>query len=283
LRQGKLQEASANFEKVLELAPESDIALEYLAAIMIKNGKKDDALQRVQIQVEKFPESAPLQILYGGLALSMGKDTIAEQSLRRAIELAPKTPKPYILLASIFQKTDRVQSAIDQYRAALVENPDLARVRMQLATLIEKQGNVREAANEYKRILSAEPEFAPAANNLAWFMAENSDDLGEAFRLAMVAKSGAPDDPYVADTVGWVHYQRQSYGLAKTQFMQALEKLETNPTVQYHLALTLNKLEEKEKAVESLEKAISLAKDDVAIFPELKEARQLLEELSGKG
>ncbi|MDD5760085.1 MAG: hypothetical protein PHI06_13500, partial [Desulfobulbaceae bacterium] len=134
-----------------------------------------------------------------------------------------------------------------------------------------------QAAEEYRTILKKDASFAPAANNLAWYMAENGQDLGEALRLAMVAKAGSPEDPYVADTLGWVHYKRASYDLAKSQFVQALEKLENNPTVNYHLGLTMEKLADKAKAVESLQKAIDLGQKEA--FPEMEQAKTLLGQL----
>ena len=60
------------------------------------------------------------------------------------------------------------------------------------------------------------PDFAPAANNLAWLITVSKEpDLGEALRLAMTAKQQMPNDVHIIDTLGWVHYKRGSFGLAR--------------------------------------------------------------------
>ena len=95
--------------------------------------------------------------------------------------------------------------------------------------LQEQKGNKAKAREHYKKALDLDPEFGAAANNLAWLMAEEEGgDLGEAMRLALVAKEQYPDDPYIADTLGWIHYKRQSYGLALSQFVQAATGLPEN-------------------------------------------------------
>ncbi len=104
---------------------------------------------------------------------------------------------------------------------------------------------------------------------------EEGGDLGEAMRLALVAKEQYPEDPYIADTLGWIHYKRQSYGLALTQFVQAANALPDNPTVQYHLALALKANDRFDEAREKLTRILESDKD----FPEKAEAQKLLQAL----
>ena len=97
-----------------------------------------------------------------------------------------------------------------------------------------------------------------ALNNLAWLVAQEKDgDLGEALRLAMQAKQALSDDANIADTLGWVHLKRKSYGLATSQFLQALEVRENDPTILYHLALAYQGDNKIEKALETVSKALS--------------------------
>jgi len=148
---------------------------------------------------------------------------------------------------------------------------------MELGTLYEQLGEKDKAIQQYKKMLEYDPASGPAANNLAWHLAsQEGGDLGEALRLAMVAKNAAPADPYVADTLGWVHYQRHSYQLAFNQFQQAAELQPTNPSILYHLALALNQMGEKDEAKKKLEKSLTLDPK----FPEAQQARDLLKSLA---
>lgn len=275
----QLEAARGQFSKALALAPQSARTLAYLVGVMLKQGKKAAAWQLVQAQVKKFPKNPALLMQQGLLALRLHKEKAAEQSFEQMKKLAPQSAAPYILLGGMLQKQGQAARAIAQYRGALQDNPSLISARMQLGILLEQQGHDDEAAENYRKILADKPEFGPAANNLAWYMSNHSKDLGEALRLALVAKSGAPDDPYVADTLGWVHYKRGSYSLAKTQFIQARKSLADNPTVNYHLGLAYMKLHDKGQAVHYLQQAVKLAQDKGALFAQLQEARQLIKTL----
>jgi Flp pilus assembly protein TadD len=90
--------------------------------------------------------------------------------------------------------------------------------------------------------------------------------------LALVAKSAHPEDAYISDTLGYVHYLRGSYSLALTQFRQAVEQRPDYPTFRYHLAVALNADGQTDKAIEELKQAMKLE----GTFPEKKEAGALL-------
>lgn len=150
---------------------------------------------------------------------------------------------------------------------------------MGIGALLEQQGNRKEARQSYEQVLAVQPDFAAAANNLAWLIAEEPQpDLGEALRLAMIAKEQLPDEVHIIDTLGWVHYKRKSYGLARNEFAQAVEKQPDMPILRYHLALALFGEGKKQQAVKELETALR-GKGD---FAEKQEAQALLKTWQGK-
>ncbi len=125
--------------------------------------------------------------------------------------------------------------------------------------------------------MKTKPDFAPAANNLAWLVANSKEpDLGEALRLAMIAKKMLPDNPNISDTLGWVHYQRNSPSLAKSQFEHALTVNPDNPTIRYHLALSQDMAKKPQQAINSLKEAIASS----VPFPEKEQAKTMLDRLT---
>ena len=148
----------------------------------------------------------------------------------------------------------RKDEAMAQYQAMVEKQPDSIIGHMGIATLLEAEGKNAEAMEQYRKVLAVKGDYAPAANNLAWQIASSADgDLGEALRLAMMAKQAFPEEPHIADTLGWVHYKRKSYSLAIPQFEMALNNRPDDPIISYHLALALADNGDKEKAVELLE------------------------------
>ena len=100
--------------------------------------------------------------------------------------------------------------------------------------------------------------FAPAENNLAYFYAERGEKIDEALNLAQGAKERLPDDPHVADTLGWVYYKKNVYSRAIAYLKEAAEKLADNPTIRYHLGMAYFKNGNKEEAKRELRKALDL-------------------------
>nr|MBC8318966.1 cytochrome c biogenesis factor [Candidatus Desulfobia pelagia] len=79
-------------------------------------------------------------------------------------------------------------------------------------------------------------------------------------------------DPNISDTLGFIHYKRNAFDLATTQFRLAIEDLPHVPTIRYHLALALKGQGADDEALSELEQALQGDTD----FPERQEAEGLL-------
>ncbi len=141
-------------------------------------------------------------------------------------------------------------------------------------------GDVEGAKDAYRRVLQLSPDFAPAANNLAWILANdnNPDNLEEAMNLAQLAKEKQSSDPNIADTLGWVHYKQGQYYNAAFEFQQAIEMSPTTPEFYYHLALALYSQEQNQDALRALRKSLALSKS----FSDRDQAEAFYKKLTGK-
>ena len=52
-----------------------------------------------------------------------------------------------------------------------------------------------------------------AANNLAYLMLENGENVDVALTMAQTARRAMPDSPNSADTLAWAYYYKGTYGL----------------------------------------------------------------------
>ena len=266
--------ALQTYEKLLQLSPENSRALMMLT-LLSAGDDVQKATALVRQQIEKAPNSGEHRILLANLLLKANQPEEALVALQQAQQLAPELPESYFISAAIMKRLGRTDQAEAEYKALITATPDAHRAHMGLGTLYESLNRTEEAKLSYQNVLKYNPGFAPAANNLAWIIAnEENGDLGEALRLAMIAKQKFPETPTITDTLGWVHYKRNSFSLARAQFEQALAVDGKNPTITYHLALTFYALQKKEKAREALTKAIALP----GPFAERETAKQLLEQ-----
>ncbi|MGE4403801.1 MAG: tetratricopeptide repeat protein [Desulfobulbus sp.] len=273
-------QAKQTFEKLLNIQPDNAKAYTFLLRIAKKEGASQaDLIKMTKEQVEKAPKSGGLQIILANLYLGDKKPDEALALYTKAQELDPNNPQPYAMSALILTRQGKTDQAIGEYKDLLAKQPKAIGAYMGLGSIYEQTGRSDLAREAYTKALDVKPDFAPAANNLAWMIAESKDpDLGEALRLAMIAKQQKPDDVHIIDTLGWVHYKRGSFSLARNEFVQAVEKEENMPILRYHLALALYGEGKKQEAMTELQKALAQQQP----FPEKEEAAATLRKWQGE-
>ena len=115
----------------------------------------------------------------------------------------------------------------------------------------------------------------PALNNLAWNYAEYGSNLTTALAYARTAQEAEPNNPEVADTLGWIYFRTKDYIKAVDLLKQSAEKIPDNPVVRYHLGMACYKKGDVPCAKEALQQALRLSRE----FPEAEEAKQTLVEI----
>jgi tetratricopeptide (TPR) repeat protein len=245
----------------LEMRPAHPEVLTALAQIDAREGRLGESLERVGAARDADPNDAALQVLYGDLAAAAGDRAAAEAAFQRAIELDANHLEAYAKLARLLLGSGRGNEAIATYQQALERNPRSGSLHLLLASLFEAGGRLEEAMEHYNAAIEIDPELAVAKNNLAYLMAERGRDLDRALELAQEAKAAMPDNPNAADTLGWVLYKKDLPAAAIGYLREAIGGFETGdpnlPLVRHHLALAYEANEDRERAVQALEKAVS--------------------------
>ncbi len=82
----------------------------------------------------------------------------------------------------------------------------------------------------------------------------------------------SPNDPSVADTLGWILFRRGEYARALALIEESAPKLAADPEVQFHLGMAHYMMGEEDPARVALQAAVAASKD----FPGKEEARRRL-------
>jgi len=98
-----------------------------------------------------------------------------------------------------------------------------------------------------------------------------------ALGLAQSAREAAPEDPNVADTLGWIYLEKGFPDKALALFQETLEKMPDHPAVLYHAGRASLARKDPERARDYLTRA--LASDQP--FPDRAEAEKALKQLKG--
>ena len=100
-------------------------------------------------------------------------------------------------------------------------------------------------------------------------------DLAKARELAERTVAAAPRSPSIDDTLGWILLAQGDADKAITYLSAASVSAPSNPDIQYHLAVALNRVGRTADAQATLETLLGSG----AAFSEKAEAEKLLHEL----
>ena len=132
--------------------------------------------------------------------------------------------------------------------------------------------NFAAARDAYEKLLTVAPNFPLALNNLAVLYSEHLGQFDKAYDLAKKAREAAPNEPHIADTLGWILFKKGDYGNALRLLQESAGKLPDQPEIQFHVGMAHYMLGEEGPARVALQKAADASAD----FPGKDEARQRL-------
>jgi len=273
----RYDEARQAFEKAAQLAPGNLWPVDQLVDLDLLDKRFDSARQRIRRQFEKTPDSPAAHYFEGKILAAEGKWEAAQVELHKTIDLDPNLVAAYDLLVQSYLATDKVPQAINELQAQLAKAPNNTQMLLTLALLYERTENFPQARDAYEKLLAISPNYLPALNNLAFLDAEHLNDLDKALELARKARDLKPQDPAIADTLGWVLYKRGDYQQALPILQESAEKTPDTPEIQFHLGMTAYMMGRTDLARVALKKAAGAAKD----FPGKDESKRRLALLEG--
>ena len=175
LRDGRLDEAIAHFDKTLEANPGYVKAHINLGQAFLQKNLPDRAIAHYQQALDAMPLNA--QAHYN-LAVALEQKGQAQEAIthyRQALEADPALLDARYNLGLALLQSGRVDEAIPQYEGALRLSPGSAKAHHNLATALVEKGRIAEAAAHYQKVLDLDPKHVNAHVLLAWLLATSAD------------------------------------------------------------------------------------------------------------
>lgn len=139
-------DAQAEYQKALTIAPGDPAALLGLATAYLSNNNNDGAIETAKIALATAPDDPELNLILGEALLAKYDYAGAEASLRKALRVKPQMqPHVHALIGKIYAETGRSGEAIEELKLAASSDED-GSIQYLLARLYRKLGNT-EAAN----------------------------------------------------------------------------------------------------------------------------------------
>lgn len=254
LREGKSAEAEARLRQVVEIDPDAPMARLALAELAL--ARKD--FEAARDWIAPVPGSPQRARIEGQIAAGEGRFAVAAAAFTEAFEGAPSS----MLALNHFIVARRAGLAAPHVllRRWVEANPDDVAAAFTLAGYEYEIGDEDTAVRRFNAIIAMEPDHVGALNNLAWYYGQRGDD--KALEMAERAYAAAPDNPAVADTLGWLRLRSGDATGALPLLERAAQGLPEQPEIAYHLAEALVATGELDRAAVLLESALGAAAED---------------------
>ncbi len=250
--------AEATFRALRQKYP-NDLRLAYaIAEVFLQTGRPDEALRFLLDEQKRFPDNLEVYKAVGNISMRTGALDLAEDQYRFLIGKEPRNTELYMRLGETLRRKGNTQASIDVLRKGQQLQPNDPSTNLQLALTLDAAGLKRESLPIYESIVKNQPDNPIALNNLAFMMAEDGRDLDQALTYAQRARQQLPDNPDIADTLGWIYIRKNLSDNAVSIFKDLTKKYRANPVYHYHLAMALYQKGDREGAKRSLQSALAL-------------------------
>jgi tetratricopeptide (TPR) repeat protein len=269
------KDALAYFETALKKDPASVDALASILSIYAGQGETKKGIERGLAQAKVTPKDPRIYNLIARLYLVAKDPAQAEEYYNKSIEVDPNFLQTYMDLGRLYLAKGDQEKAVEKLESMLKIKKDFVPAHMVIGMIFEGQKDYNKAKARYEEVLKINPKFGPAANNLAWLLLQQGGDIDKALALAQTAHEQLPQDPNVADTLGWAQYKKGALLKAISTLKDATDKAPTAGMMQYHLGMAYYKNGDKVQAKQALQASLKLSQD----FPGIDEAKKVLQEL----
>lgn len=111
------------FTSAYEVAPNSVVNITNMASVLFREGKNDEALEKIEIALKIEPRNSPALHLAGQVSKKMGENRMAEEFWLKAIQVQPDYLYPYLSLGALYyQKGDFISGEVILLKAKEVHN-----------------------------------------------------------------------------------------------------------------------------------------------------------------
>ncbi len=289
--QKNFEEAKAQYQRALELRPNDGSLLLSLAIVFLQQGNDESAekifqrmirwdlrindayyhLAGIMERKKDFHQSLEYYKRvsggYGFMPSQMRIVSLIEtlegfESSRMHFSIQrsayPSISRNFSLLEAQFLSERRLfEEAIEVLDSELNSKPDDIELLYKKAMIGGEAGKIDVLEKALTRILEIDPDNADALNSLGYTLADKTDRYQEAFELVKKALLIRPNDPAFIDSMGWVYYRLNNLEKAILYLSKALS-LVKDDEIAAHLGEALWMAGRKSEALEVWENGLEI-------------------------
>jgi len=273
LQTDRLEDANKHFQRAIEINPANDQVRMYLGQTAERRKRYEAAKQwYLSVTSEKLRLEARVR-----LGVVVAKRGDLKKGLRILHSLTPVSDEQRVQLAlaeeQILRDAKQYSAALKVLTKALKALPKHKDLLYARALVAEKLDNIVLHERDLRLVLKLDPKNAHALNALGYTLADRTDRHQEALVLIKQALELRPNDPFILDSMGWVHYRLGNSSDAVRFLRRALE-IRTDAEISAHLGEVLWTSGKQRQATRVWERALQKNPDNEVLNNAIKKFRK---------
>ena len=263
--------AAQEFSRLLEGTPGDDKLRYMLASSLEQKGDHDAACRNFQLISPSFELFANAQIQ---AAMILGKQQRHDEAISvmvRALEQKNDQAVLYLYLSSLYEDSKDLTAAEKTIVSGIERVPGNTDLHYMLGVILDKTNRFEESIRQMEKVLEIDPQNADALNFIGYTYAERGVNLDEAEKLILQAMDLKPDNGYIIDSLGWVHFRQNKLASALKHLKRALELMPEDPNILEHLGDVYLKTGQAGEALDFYRRAIKISPDSLILKKKIDE------------
>jgi Flp pilus assembly protein TadD len=258
-RQGRYHDAAASFEKARDLLPGDPRISNLLGTALLQAKTYSPAAEEFRRMLALRPESLEPRLGLARIAIRAGDYEEASRNFREVLARDPKNPQSLYNLGLIRYRAGDYAAARDLLGRLLVQLPNHPEAHYVLGLTEMRLGNDARAVEELRRTVSLAPENSQAHFNLAKiYNRTGKKEEAEAEQKTFERLWDRQAADRNAEGTARDLFLAGDYSGALREYGRLLELSPENGRYELGRAQCFLKLNEKDKALAALEKAVAL-------------------------
>ena len=264
-QQGRLLEAKAGYEKILQINPLHFGAQHFLGVVAFQMGSPEQAVKLIGEAIELNPNEPAAHVNRGLGLIVLGKHDEALADFDRAITLKPDHVAAHQNRAISLHGLKRYADALAGFDKAIHLRPDNAQIHYNKGKTFGEMNEFEKALQSFDRAVALQPGYAEAHSNRGNALAglNRLEDALASYDKALSLNPGNAETHYnrgnVLAKLNWQNDALASYD-------RALSLNPDNAETHYNRGIALAELDRPDDAIASYDKAISLKADSAEAY-----------------
>jgi len=269
---GRVDDASSDIEKALNLDPYDNHAFALQSIIAVAQNKKEQAIDLARKAVDIAPESSAARVALSYAQQAHFDIKKALVSIKKAVKLDPENALALARQAELQLSMGNLDEAVRAAREAVSMNPDIARTQTVLGFAYLTEIRTIDAKNAFKKAIKLD-QAAPLPRLGLGLARIREGDLKQGRSKIEIAASLDPDNSLIRSYLGKAYFEEKRDKKARNQLAMARKLDPFDPTPWFYDAIRKQTINRPVEALQDIQKSIEL-NDNRAVY----RSRMLLDE-----